>query len=892
MLVILIATIMPVESALAYPFTVTYVANGANGVLAGLYPVYEVTVNSSTYKIASWDYKKDGVSCIGYNTLANGRGTTYHGGDTITLTDDLILYAIWELPVVHKITYNPNGGTGNSKVYDEFELDNHTVVDQKYTKSGAAFIGYNTQAGGGGDQYSVGTSFSVEKDVTLYAQWIDIVTITYDSNGGTGTPIKYTINKNGTHTVVGNSFTKPNYSFAGYYTTNSNGSGSTYNPGQSYNFSANTTLYAQWKIQTVTVTYNANGGTGQATDTVNMGSTYTVTNKNISREGYTFIGYNTQPGGGGTTYTPGSSFTASGNITLYAQWLKKNSYAVTYDPNGGNGQPVVINKYDGESFTVSDQSYTREAYRFVGYNTSPDGIGTMYNVGTTFTVNSNVTLYTQWAAKTVYTIKYYPNFPNGGTGSITTISVYGGDNYTIADMEYKRHGFVFTDSYNSKADGTGTAYHKDQLITISDNMTLYAIWHKADAVSEDSLEAVVTKLLKVPNGASVPAVVFRFEAERLSEDDTSPTDDMPEIAISDVAFLANMNESEFAYTDTVGTTDFYYLESDNFLGGVDWQHPGIYKYLITETNDGYADDNGQIKYSKAKYVLTVVVSNTDKKPEDGLLDILQLSVVLQNSDNGKELGVDDRMKVDPRPGGNGDGYYTSQMIFTNEYRKDITSVDPTDSYEWKLSVSNKVAGLISDQSHYFEYSMTLTAPLRGNSDSPSGDDDFAGPYTAYVVELDTNSPAGTYLISASPSKNGADNEGKIQFNVGENTIFHLKHNQYLVFPDIPEGIYFTVSVSKDVYWIPGAHVTCNGVEQGFESRNESTSLAIPQTGNSVFYEPLSIGTDTYSIDFVNTRKEHIDTRLNLNSLPFIVMIALILGALITYIPLKLRTPHK
>jgi hypothetical protein len=423
-------------------------------------------------------------------------------------------------------------------------------------------------------------------------------------------------------------------------------------------------------------------------------------------------------------------------------------------------------------------------------------------------------------------------------------------------------------------------------------MTLYAVWQKADAVNDDSLKVVVTKLLKVPHGASVPTVVFRFEAERLSEDDTLPTDDMPEITISDISFLANMDEGEYAYTDTVGAINYYYLESEDILGGVDWQHPGVYKYLIKETNDGYTDDDGQIKYSKAKYVLTVVVSNADKKPADGLLDILQISAVLQNSDNGKELNAGDRMKVDTRPGGNSDGYYTGQMIFTNEYRSNSIAADLTDPNQWRLSVSNKVTGLISDQSHYFEYNMTLTAPILRDSEPQSGNDDFAGPYTAYVLERDINGSAGTYIITALPSGNGADSEGIIKFNSGESTTFYLKHNQYLVFPDIPEGVGYTVSMSKDISWIPSAQVTCDGVELGFESRDECTSLTIPQSDNAVLNKPLFINAETHSIDFVNTRNAQVDTGLNLNSLPFIVIIALILGALMTYIPLKLRASHK
>lgn len=75
-----------------------------------------------------------------------------------------------------------------------------------------------------------------------------------------------------------------------------------------------------------TVTYMPNGGTGNHRDiNLPLGSSYTVKsdeNTDISREGYIFVGWNTNANGKGTSYKANDTLKINGNITLYAQWIK------------------------------------------------------------------------------------------------------------------------------------------------------------------------------------------------------------------------------------------------------------------------------------------------------------------------------------------------------------------------------------------------------------------------------------------------------------------------------------------------------------------------------------------------------------------------------------------
>ena len=73
-----------------------------------------------------------------------------------------------------------------------------------------------------------------------------------------------------------------------------------------------------------TITFNANGGSGTVPSAINTyaGVANTIPSNSLTRTGYTFNGWNTASDGSGTAYATGSTITPSGNVTLYAQWVK------------------------------------------------------------------------------------------------------------------------------------------------------------------------------------------------------------------------------------------------------------------------------------------------------------------------------------------------------------------------------------------------------------------------------------------------------------------------------------------------------------------------------------------------------------------------------------------
>ena len=154
-------------------------------------------------------------------------------------------------------------------------------------------------------------------------------TITYNANGGNGAPSNQ-IKKHGENITLSSvKPTKTGYTFTGW-NTNSDGSGTGYSAGSTYSKDGDVTLYAQWQINTYTITYNANGGSGAPSNQIKKhGENITLSSVKPTKTGYTFTGWNTSSNGSGTSYSSGGTYSNNSNVTLYAQWQSVSSYTVT-----------------------------------------------------------------------------------------------------------------------------------------------------------------------------------------------------------------------------------------------------------------------------------------------------------------------------------------------------------------------------------------------------------------------------------------------------------------------------------------------------------------------------------------------------------------------------------
>lgn len=159
---------------------------------------------------------------------------------------------------------------------------------------------------------------TVSFNVTVPA-WTSYV-VTYNANGGSGAPSYQTKWSGQTLTLSSTKPTRTGYSFLGW-STSSTATTATYSAGGNFTSNANTTLYAVWKANTYTVSYNANGGTGApASQTKTYGKTLTLSSTKPTRTNYTFKGWGVAASSTTIAYAAGASYTENASITLYAIW--------------------------------------------------------------------------------------------------------------------------------------------------------------------------------------------------------------------------------------------------------------------------------------------------------------------------------------------------------------------------------------------------------------------------------------------------------------------------------------------------------------------------------------------------------------------------------------------
>ena len=219
----------------------------------------------------------------------------------------------------YAITYAETKGAANTNPTQYNILDSITFAALPNV-TGYTFKGWNpTKIAAGG--------FGAK---TVTAQWTPITfTVKFNANGGTGTMANEAFTYDTAKALTANAFTRTGYTFKGW-ATSSGATSAAYTDKQSVKnltatSGATVNLYAVWQVNTYSVKFNANGGSGSMTA---LGCTYgqnaTLTANAFTRTGYAFLGWATSAGGA-VVYKNGVSVknlsdAANATVNLYAKW--------------------------------------------------------------------------------------------------------------------------------------------------------------------------------------------------------------------------------------------------------------------------------------------------------------------------------------------------------------------------------------------------------------------------------------------------------------------------------------------------------------------------------------------------------------------------------------------
>ncbi len=286
-------------------------------------------------------------------------------------------------------------------------------------------------------------------------------TVSYNANGGSGAPGSQTKTHGTALTLSSTKPTRSGYTFLGW-ATSSTATSAAYQPGGSFTTNVNTTLYAVWKANTYTVSYNANGGSGApGSQSKTHGTALTLSSSRPTRSGYTFLGWATSSSATSAAYQPGGSFTTNANTTLYAVW-KANTYTVSYNANGGSGAPGSQSKTHGTALTLSSSRPTRSGYTFLGWATGSTATSAAYQPGGSFTTNANTTLYAVWKKGCEggghsynYTTTKAPTTSATGTLTGTCSKCSGTTAVTLPKLDTTNYTYSVTKAATCTANGTG-----------------------------------------------------------------------------------------------------------------------------------------------------------------------------------------------------------------------------------------------------------------------------------------------------------------------------------------------------------------------------------------------------------------------------------------------------
>lgn len=328
-------------------------------------PASSTVYDPAQFKIdTSAPGERAGWEFTGWNTAADGSGTSYAVGDTVMLTEAEVasgktvkLYAQWRELYKVNVSYDKNttdnvtGMPANETIRGQ-SSDVSVTLGTAPSREGYEFAGWNTAADGSGTSYTAGQEITVtipsgenEVPLNLYAQWDKIYS--------------YTL-----YVGLGSLELRP---------------------------------LDQDEVTNIPVEWTWDGGPccysitkEQAGDTCDF-----VLPTNIPEvNGGLFMGYRSE-GSNAQNYGPGGTVTVpreyeyGGTVSLQMQWLN-GDYAVIYDPNGGTGAPqpsTAVDAADQHLFNIAaaPDSMTKNipgtttAMTFLGWADTPDATAPQYS---------------------------------------------------------------------------------------------------------------------------------------------------------------------------------------------------------------------------------------------------------------------------------------------------------------------------------------------------------------------------------------------------------------------------------------------------------------------------------------------------------------------------------
>ncbi len=492
---------------------IIYAGNGGYGHVA----IFEAT--TSTWHQNAAGYTGVCNLTTNYKNIKAGDGSGYWGCIHPNFKDD---------PYILSVYFNANGGSISSDTYylssnNIYKTSNSSKYYQQWTynetkengliddttfgiyKTGYNFVGWGTSSSGGTifdkkDNTIVPSDLNsnISKgscSVTLYAIWEKVqpdYTLTYDANGGYDAPDCQS--GSDTYIVTYEEPLRDGYIFLGW-STDADTTSPDYYGGEEISIDHDVTLYAVWEEDEYTVTFYGNGGTGVPdAERFYPGDSITIPEEIPSFTGYTFSGWSETADFSSTVYYPGDEVYFDSSTNLFAIWREFGAYEGYTGLEFTREQPYYIMKFVPEktgeyvikTTTVDEPVDTVGTLAdsnnvLITENDDSDDDGN-FKISYNFTKGKTYYIYVRtfngeegYVGLTVMPTATITYDANGGYDAPET-QAHDID-YFISDDEPYRDGYEFI-GWSEQRGADEASYYPGEDITVTENITLYAVWDK------------------------------------------------------------------------------------------------------------------------------------------------------------------------------------------------------------------------------------------------------------------------------------------------------------------------------------------------------------------------------------------------------------------------------
>ena len=290
----------------------------------------------------------------------------------------------------YDVTFESNGGTSIAGETYDFNALIEEPADP--TKTGYTFAGWFTDNDTFANEFDFMTDTMPSGGITLYAKWtINSYTVTFNSNDGTSVADD-TFEFNSKITKPTNP-TKTGYVFAGWFTDNDTFANE-FDFNANVTTASNITLYAKWTIKSLTVYFDANGGTQTAPFSVDYNG-YATKPANPTRVGYTFAGWFTNLNLTQEAVFVDNKIQITANKTFYAKW-EINVYNLRIYKNINNESDLKQITYESSLENVLPTNLTYSGHIFDGWY-EDEACTIKFNYAKM--PSKNITAYAKWISK-------------------------------------------------------------------------------------------------------------------------------------------------------------------------------------------------------------------------------------------------------------------------------------------------------------------------------------------------------------------------------------------------------------------------------------------------------------------------------------------------------------